>query len=96
MAPGRAPPPAHSESTIRRAPSAGAQPGRAVGSTRSRIAATVGTDEHGEAIPSLEGEARFSEMALYVLVHRDGDCWLAAGQNTIVIADSPRAAAPPK
>jgi len=53
-------------------------------------------DEHSEAIPSLEGEARFSEMALYVLVHRDGDCWLAAGQNTIVIADSPRAAAPPK
>ena len=53
-------------------------------------------DEHGEAIPSLEGEARFSEMALYVLAHRDGGWWLAAGQNTIVIADSPHAAAPPK
>jgi PPOX class F420-dependent enzyme/OxyR family protein/uncharacterized protein (TIGR02246 family) len=53
-------------------------------------------DERGESIPSVAGEARFSEMALYVFVHRDGDWWLAAGQNTIVIADSPRAAAQPQ
>jgi uncharacterized protein (TIGR02246 family) len=29
-------------------------------------------------------EAGFSEMALYVLVRRAGEWWLAAGQNTIV------------
>jgi PPOX class F420-dependent enzyme/OxyR family protein/uncharacterized protein (TIGR02246 family) len=44
-------------------------------------------DDNGEPIPSLEGEPRFSEMALYVLVRRAGSWWLAAGQNTIVIAD---------
>jgi hypothetical protein len=26
-------------------------------------------------------------MALYVLVRRGGEWWLAAGQNTIVVAD---------
>ena len=26
----------------------------------------------------------FSEMAMYVLVERDGEWWLAAGQNTLV------------
>jgi uncharacterized protein (TIGR02246 family) len=43
-------------------------------------------DERGEPIPSLSGEARFSEMALYVLVRREGVWWLAAGQNTVVVA----------
>ena len=38
--------------------------------------------------PSLpEGEAADLEMALYVLLRRDGAWWLAAGQNTIVVAD---------
>jgi PPOX class F420-dependent enzyme/OxyR family protein/uncharacterized protein (TIGR02246 family) len=44
-------------------------------------------DERGEPIPSFAGEARFSEMALYVLVRRNGLWWLAAGQNTVVIAN---------
>jgi uncharacterized protein (TIGR02246 family) len=29
-----------------------------------------------------EADKRFSEMAMYVLVKRDGQWWLAAGQNT--------------
>lgn len=37
----------------------------------------------GTPVP-IEQESPFSEMALYVLVHRDGQWWLAAGQNTIV------------
>jgi uncharacterized protein (TIGR02246 family) len=32
--------------------------------------------------PSLDTDGAFSEMALYVLVRRDGVWWLAAGQNT--------------
>ncbi|HTX13240.1 MAG TPA: PPOX class F420-dependent oxidoreductase [Solirubrobacteraceae bacterium] len=44
-------------------------------------------DEGGEPIPSLSGTDRFSEMALYVLVRRGAEWWLAAGQNTIVVAD---------
>jgi uncharacterized protein (TIGR02246 family) len=37
----------------------------------------------GTPVP-IEQEAPFSEMALYVLVRRNGQWWLAAGQNTIV------------
>lgn len=38
-------------------------------------------DEQGRPLPI--GDA-FSEMALYVLVQRDGQWWLAAGQNTVM------------
>ncbi len=41
--------------------------------------ARLALDERGEPIPPQDG---FSEMALYVLVERDGEWWLAAGQNT--------------
>jgi PPOX class F420-dependent enzyme/OxyR family protein/uncharacterized protein (TIGR02246 family) len=44
-------------------------------------------DEHGEPIPSHRDEPRFSEMALYVLVRREGAWWLAAGQNTVINID---------
>jgi uncharacterized protein (TIGR02246 family) len=40
-------------------------------------------DSEGQPIePSSQATGTFSEMALYVLVHRDGTWWLAAGQNT--------------
>lgn len=32
--------------------------------------------------PAFSGDQPFSEMAMYVLVRRDGRWWLAAGQNT--------------
>ncbi|GAA0233177.1 DUF4440 domain-containing protein [Cryptosporangium japonicum] len=32
-------------------------------------------------------EGGFSEMALYVLIERDGDWWLAAAQNTPIVTD---------
>ena len=41
----------------------------------------VALDVRGEQIP-IDDASAFSEMAMYVLVRRDGKWWLAAGQNT--------------
>jgi hypothetical protein len=41
----------------------------------------VALDTRGEQI-SIDYASAFSEMAMYVLVRRDGKWWLAAGQNT--------------
>jgi uncharacterized protein (TIGR02246 family) len=38
-------------------------------------------DTEGRPIP-VDDASAFSEMAMYVLVRRDGQWWLAAGQNT--------------
>lgn len=43
--------------------------------------------DDGQPISSYAGEARFSEMALYVLVRRNGTWWLAAGLNTLINID---------
>jgi hypothetical protein len=45
--------------------------------------ARLALDAHGApTTPSDEQDAPFSELAMFVLVRRDGEWWLAAGQNT--------------
>ena len=45
--------------------------------------ARVALDPGGQPVgPTPDTSGAFSEMALYVLVRRDGAWWLAAGQNT--------------
>lgn len=45
--------------------------------------ARLALDPDGQPLPpTAQTDGAFSEMALYVLVFRDGTWWLAAGQNT--------------
>jgi hypothetical protein len=45
--------------------------------------ARLALDPSGDPVPpSSEDDASFSEKAMYVLVCRNADWWLAAGQNT--------------
>ena len=45
--------------------------------------ARLALDADGKPLPpTVDPDEPFSEMAMYVLVHRDGQWWLAAGQNT--------------
>lgn len=48
----------------------------------AHIARVVLTDAGDPVAPSSEPGLPFSELAMYVLVRRDGRWWLAAGQNT--------------
>jgi PPOX class F420-dependent enzyme/OxyR family protein/uncharacterized protein (TIGR02246 family) len=50
----------------------------------------VALDAGGNPAPEDDATAGFSEMALYLLVRRDGTWWLAAGQNTpIRLSEAP-------
>jgi uncharacterized protein (TIGR02246 family) len=48
----------------------------------AHIARLALTDEGEPRQPTGDPDQPFSEMAMYVLVWRDGQWWLAAGQNT--------------
>lgn len=44
-----------------------------------------GEGKGGEVVAGKKvGDGRFDEMAMYVLIEREGRWWLAAGQNTVV------------
>ena len=45
--------------------------------------ARIALDPEGQPLPPTDDRDQpFSEMAMYVLVRRNGQWWLAAGQNT--------------
>jgi len=46
------------------------------------VVARLALDADGEPVRHHSDDAAFSEMAMYVLVRRDDQWWLAAGQNT--------------
>lgn len=48
----------------------------------AHIARLVLDDDGEQVAPSHDPAAPFSELAMYVLIRRDGQWWLAAGQNT--------------
>ena len=50
-----------------------------------RVALGPGGEPLPPRPPAADGSGAFSEMAMYVLVRRGGQWWLAAGQNTIVL-----------